>query len=430
MTIDTDKRGSGHRDARAGREQGRRRPRMLAVATVALVPSAALAGPPPACSYTVTVIESPLMCGSTPEKTAAKVINANGLVAGERYCVADSRRAFFWSADGGYQPLDGPPEAYDMTVHGLNNRSEMAGEAPILSLLQTRGYLRRSTGQYEILSTGPTGNLSEALDLNDASTVVGYWANIVVGPGAVPCKWQDGVMTDLSTILGFPLGRAHAVNSHGQITGWIGMTAPQIDGLAFILDGDRVTVLPPIPGGITSEGYAINARGDLAGIGRFASPAGARHALAYIDGQMLDLGLLPGTNKSSAASLNNHQVVVGESSQKAFVWQDSVMRNLNDLIPPQPVYNLKIAHSIDDDGVIVVSGSLGFPANGARGFVLTPVYPSPADLSGDCQVDGVDLALLLGAWGAVKPGADASADLNHDGVVSGIDLAFLLGEWG
>jgi hypothetical protein len=42
-------------------------------------------------------------------------------------------------------------------------------------------------------------------------------------------------------------------------------------------------------------------------------------------------------------------------------------------------------------------------------------------------VDGADLAILLGQWGA---GASSPADLTDDGVVNGGDLAVLLGDWG
>jgi len=51
----------------------------------------------------------------------------------------------------------------------------------------------------------------------------------------------------------------------------------------------------------------------------------------------------------------------------------------------------------------------------------------PADLNGDCVVNGADLAILLGTWG---PCAGCPADLNGDGVVNGADLAVLLGSWG
>jgi len=53
-----------------------------------------------------------------------------------------------------------------------------------------------------------------------------------------------------------------------------------------------------------------------------------------------------------------------------------------------------------------------------------PACPS-ADLNGDCRVDGLDLAILLGSWGARGP-----ADINGDGIVDSVDLAILLAEWG
>ena len=47
------------------------------------------------------------------------------------------------------------------------------------------------------------------------------------------------------------------------------------------------------------------------------------------------------------------------------------------------------------------------------------------DLNGDSQVNGMDMALLIGSWGTSGPG-----DLNGDGVVNGQDLAILLSLWG
>ena len=47
------------------------------------------------------------------------------------------------------------------------------------------------------------------------------------------------------------------------------------------------------------------------------------------------------------------------------------------------------------------------------------------DLDGDGDVDGADLAVLLGAWGE----QNSIADLDGDGKVDGADLALLLGAW-
>jgi hypothetical protein len=48
------------------------------------------------------------------------------------------------------------------------------------------------------------------------------------------------------------------------------------------------------------------------------------------------------------------------------------------------------------------------------------------DLTGDGQVSGADLGLLLAGWG----GSDAALDLNGDGTVNGADLGSLLSAWG
>ncbi len=50
-----------------------------------------------------------------------------------------------------------------------------------------------------------------------------------------------------------------------------------------------------------------------------------------------------------------------------------------------------------------------------------------ADLNGDDQINGVDLGLLLQAWGTV---GFSDSDLNSDGVVDGVDLGLLLQSWG
>jgi hypothetical protein len=54
--------------------------------------------------------------------------------------------------------------------------------------------------------------------------------------------------------------------------------------------------------------------------------------------------------------------------------------------------------------------------------------PCAGDLTGDGNVDGADIGVLLGSWGACA-GACA-ADLNADGAVTGADLGTLLGAWG
>jgi len=53
----------------------------------------------------------------------------------------------------------------------------------------------------------------------------------------------------------------------------------------------------------------------------------------------------------------------------------------------------------------------------------------PADFTGNGEVDGADLGILVAFWGPCRS-ADCPADLNHDGIVNGSDLGLLLGWWG
>jgi hypothetical protein len=56
--------------------------------------------------------------------------------------------------------------------------------------------------------------------------------------------------------------------------------------------------------------------------------------------------------------------------------------------------------------------------------VCNPFCPANLDL--DADVDGADLAVLLGAWGL----STHCVDINGDGSVNGADLAIMLGAWG
>lgn len=50
---------------------------------------------------------------------------------------------------------------------------------------------------------------------------------------------------------------------------------------------------------------------------------------------------------------------------------------------------------------------------------------NPADVNGDGSVNAVDLAIVLGDWGATS----GPADINRDGIVNATDLATLLAAW-
>jgi hypothetical protein len=81
----------------------------------------------------------------------------------------------------------------------------------------------------------------------------------------------------------------------------------------------------------------------------------------------------------------------------------------------------------DDSWEVAVGGRNGLLTVYSGG---TGVDHALADLNGDGQVNAVDLALLLGAWGPCSDECDCPADLDGNGTVGAFDLAILLGAWG
>jgi hypothetical protein len=65
-----------------------------------------------------------------------------------------------------------------------------------------------------------------------------------------------------------------------------------------------------------------------------------------------------------------------------------------------------------------------YDACSTRNVTVEFVDPCPADLNGDNIVNGVDLGLLLSAWGT------AEQDITGDAVTNGTDLGILLASWG
>ena len=55
--------------------------------------------------------------------------------------------------------------------------------------------------------------------------------------------------------------------------------------------------------------------------------------------------------------------------------------------------------------------------------------PSPADINGDCVIDGIDLSSVLSAWGPCTA-SPCTGDINNNGSVDGSDLTMIISAWG
>ena len=113
-----------------------------------------------------------------------------------------------------------------------------------------------------------------------------------------------------------------------------------------------VVDLGTLPGGDRSVASDLNDAGQIVGWSTNAS--GATHAVLWADGTITDLGMLPGDISSSAEDINDAGAIVGTSRPTepglghAFLWQDGVMTDLGTLGG-----SLSFAHGINNVGQVV-----------------------------------------------------------------------------
>jgi len=177
------------------------------------------------------------------------------------------------------------------------------------------------------------------------------FAVVTSGRAATPPQYT---VTDLGT-LGGPGSGANGLNSRGDVVG----TSNRSDGrtAGFVYANGAMHEVPLLP-------TAIDDRGDIVGQAHFGGPSG--HAALFAGGSLVDLGTLPGGASSNAYAVNNAGQVAGNSlyaglstgHEHAFSWTNGAMQDLGVLAPDS-----SIGQGINDLGDVV--GSTTNPSSGS-----------------------------------------------------------------
>jgi len=208
---------------------------------------------------------------------------------------------------------------------------------------------------------------SEALGINASGVVVGLSSSANYTQHAV--SWSSsGALTDLNDADGnssLTLARAVAINNSGQIVGTTSSFHP------FLLDHGVATDLGGL-GGFFGQASGINNSGQIVGYSDTVSYQ--EHAFLYENGNMTDLGTLPGGNTSTALAINDSGIIIGSSNlgngtPHAVVWaSNGTIYDINALAP-NTTYVYTSATAIDSNGDIFVQGHNN--ANRQIGILLT-----------------------------------------------------------
>lgn len=240
-------------------------------------------------------------------------INDAGVAVGQTETADHHLHAVSW-AGGCPTDLGTLPGGTESQALGVNAHGQVVGQATT-----GRGQVLLGPGAHAVrwdgghptdLGTLPKGTASWASGINAAGQVVGE--AVLADGGARAVRWDRGHITNLGALPGAQVSGAEAINDAGQIVGGGGTAAGGTSYHALLWDRGAIVDLGTL-GGQGSLALAINDAGVVVGEADVAG--GAQHAFIWHHGRMADLNdLIPpggGLVLESARAINAAGEIVG-----------------------------------------------------------------------------------------------------------------------
>ena len=272
-----------------------------------------------------------------------------------------------------------PPGGVDGEAWGINNFGHVVGRVGLCNMVNgnCQGYSRAfiyRNGQFEILGT-LGGRDSWGWGINDSGQVSGESDSGGPSSNRHAVIFQNGTIQDVNDIIGTTSSFARSINHTGSV---VGRASSNTNFGAFLFSNGNTVFFDA-----NGSPNDINDSGQVVG-GCCSNDDGKRRAILFSNGVRTDLGSLsPQRMYNDALAINNNGQIVGVSAtsgipfqsndDRAFIYGNGVMQDLNNLIPAGSGWFLSAAADINDAGQIVGNGKL----NGEdHAFLLTPTEPS------------------------------------------------------
>lgn len=212
--------------------------------------------------------------------------------------------------------------------------------------------------------------------ISDTGQVIGVGEYFIsTGREIVPISWKNGTVSTAFEN-GFCPGKCfvllRAVNNLGHVVGEaVNIGGSGLTSKATMWRDGVATNLGLLSGSNGSTATNISDRGEV--VGNSTVNGGMSRAFAWRDGTIRDLGRLGGET-STAAAINENGLIVGSAQNaaggtRAVLYSDGSVTDLNDLILGNSGWVLVGATDINDAGQIV---GYGLFQSRTRAFLLTP----------------------------------------------------------
>lgn len=303
---------------------------------------------------------------------------------------------FLWSKNEGFTELGTFGGNYGI-AQGINNLGQVVGAATNTSGDYLAFLWNETTGLIDLGTlTSPEVPFREdfATAINDSGQVVG--SSFI---------YTGFLWTQSTGITEIPIYFPGDINNLGQVVGSSGTPGSGTEAELWS-ESTGTTILPSF-GGYYSDASGINDLGQVVGASRAYIENSSEVARAFLWSEntgLTNLGILSDDpdSESFASDINNLGQVVGTSQLEsgdfgpyhAFLWEDGVMMDLNNLVVDGSGWVLSRATAINENGQIVGEGLL----NGeTHAFVLNPVSSEPEPIPEPSSALGV---LAFGLFGA------------------------------
>jgi probable HAF family extracellular repeat protein len=340
-----------------------------------------------------------------PGILSVAAMNSHGKVVGTAAEGDEQPHGFVWSinSQGGQQVirLRADSTFRQLSPAAINSLDQLCGRAasgPDTSYQVTYAVFW-NTPTDELVPLGrscPWGDLSFATGINDSGEVVGRFGGCPPNAeGENSFLYSGGLITPIGSFLTRQsttpdgvtyisrLSTALAINNGGVIAGQA--FTENADGLyerhVFRVHREALNSLEDMGtlGGWVAQPYAINSDGTVVGEGDSDRSRDYTRAFRTPANRAINAGsdMIPtlGGSENSARSINDSDQVVGTSSLSddrwhAFLFENELVTDLNDLIPSDSGWELTEAYGINHDSFIVGQGTFG---GERRFFLLRPL---------------------------------------------------------
>jgi hypothetical protein len=423
---------------------------MLSTVAVTTALSAAIAAPP---TYNATILPQLDDTDSEFKLTYTSPFAMNDLheIVGD----LGNFMGFHWSPTEGGEWLQPMFASVADTATGtcINNAGEIGGRYQPAGSFGSRPFHLADDGTFTPLPTLGASLSAGVADINDSGMLVGSGEISSGGTFGGPQSslyWINGALHEIGGF-GGPVSTAAAVNNNGVVVGYSNSPTVQAIQPYIWTKAEGLQPLPQFEDGVPASPADINDNGLIVGRGGVSL---FQNVAVYWDADTHEVHQLPSVSNEpidiGVYAVNDEGIMVGfelENEFEARLWMDNNVYHLQDLVVDLPSgYDLARAVDISEDGAIAVEARI--TVKGQIQFVTVLLTPEEAEVClgdvvssatfqppPDGQVDGADLAYLLGEWGrnlgsAADIVTSATFQPPPDGVVDAADLAVLLGAWG